>query len=808
MRNSQTRAGLAGLLLVACLAAATGAHAALDIRNASRQVLDNGLTLIVLEDRNFPVASVQMLYRVGARDETTGLTGLAHFLEHMAFRSSDHFPGTGLVSSIYGVGGEWHGYTWLDQTTYFATVPREDLDMLLRIEADRMIRLTLSADDMEAERGAVLAEMHMYENYPSSMLIDAVMFASFQAHPYRNNTIGFESDIENLQHEQVVDFYRRHYHPANAVLAIVGDVDTAAVQARVAELFADAPVRPATPLPHTLEPIQRGERRVRLSGPASDKRFLVAYRAPAASDPDYAAFLVLQELLGGSSGVSFLQNDWGTPVKPRSALYGAADDLTTWFPPGAQDYVFAIGGSAPPDADEAVTESAVEASVASLRITPVAGDRIAAAIDAVLDQLVFDIATTEDAAHQLAFFEGLGAYDVLMTLPARVRLVDADDVQRAARRYLQPERRTIGWHVPGGTTIPEAASADEPRRFTPGTPAPVDVHPAGEPQSHYLGGGLPVVLRYSDLSSSVFVQLVLPAGVRIASDSLSIDPYTGLPALSAHGRPGELGALIDGLQATLASTEVGQPGEEPSADPETRLGQVFDRLMSSPANGVPTAPLGVVLTGDYEPDAALRLIEQAFGDLEPAARAGRAAGAYSRTDVTERIGLPIAQAQLGYLVPAPPPDDADAWRVLLYILSHGYGGRLGDHAISRRGLAYYIDARYRSDGSDGWISLAAGVDPAKLDALIRVFDDELARLVAEPPTQEEIDEARRHFTGRARSAAQGNDELAAELARQLAWYGRVLPLDDQLARWQAVNRDRVIDAIPAFVSGAKIIVRE
>lgn len=215
------------------------ALAALALRNAEIATLENGLTVILLEDHNFPVVSVQALYRVGARNETIGKTSLAHFLEHMAFRDSTNFPDTALVSSIYAVGGEWHGYTWLDQTAYFSTVPKEDMDLLLRIEADRMMRLELPDDDVDTERGAVLAELHMYENSPTSMLIDAVMFASFLAHPYHNNTIGWESDIVNLGHDDVVGFYRQHYHPANAVRAVVGDFDSPEVLQRVKSLFGD-----------------------------------------------------------------------------------------------------------------------------------------------------------------------------------------------------------------------------------------------------------------------------------------------------------------------------------------------------------------------------------------------------------------------------------------------------------------------------------------------------------------------------------------------------------------------------------------
>ena len=411
------------LVLVFALLTGGTASAELDLRNASVQQLDNGLTMILLEDRNFPVASVQMLYRVGARDEKTGKTGLAHFLEHMAFRDSREFPDAGLVSSIYATGGEWHGYTWIDQTTYFATVPADQLDLLLRIEADRMSRLVISKDDIAAERGAVLAEMHMYENEPTSLLFDAVIYTSFLAHPYRNNTIGWESDIENIQHEDVVDFYRRHYHPSNAVLAVVGDIDADETSARIRELFGGFEKRAPTAMPHTIEPQQRGERRVRLSGTSDEMQFVIAYRAPSVHSPDFATFLVLQSLLGASSGVNFNQNDWGTRAAKRGLLYGAAENLTTWYPPSAQDYVFIIGGSAGNSGTQQEIEDELERRLDILRRKPPSTTATAAAISDVLEQLVFDVETTEDAAHQLAFFDGLNALDLLHLLPAQVAVL-------------------------------------------------------------------------------------------------------------------------------------------------------------------------------------------------------------------------------------------------------------------------------------------------------------------------------------------------------------------------------------------------
>ncbi|HET6566078.1 MAG TPA: pitrilysin family protein, partial [Xanthomonadales bacterium] len=207
---------IAACLLLAAWLFPVAATAQLDLQKIQRLELANGLHLVLLEEHTFASVSVQMLYRIGGRNEPIGQSGIAHFLEHMAFRATENFPDTDVVSRIYAAGGEWHGYTWIDQTTYFATVPSNQLDLLLRIEADRMQRLLLEPRWIEAEKGAVLAEMHGYENDPAAVLHDAVVFTAFQAHPYRNNVIGWETDILALRHQDVVDFYQSHYAPANA----------------------------------------------------------------------------------------------------------------------------------------------------------------------------------------------------------------------------------------------------------------------------------------------------------------------------------------------------------------------------------------------------------------------------------------------------------------------------------------------------------------------------------------------------------------------------------------------------------------
>lgn len=789
------------------------ANADIDLRNADVSRLDNGLTVILLENRNFPVVSTQMLYRIGARNESYGQTGIAHFLEHMAFRASENFPDTGLVSSIYAVGGEWHGYTWTDQTTYFATVPNEHLDLLLRLEADRMTRVEISRDVMEAERGAVLAEMHMYENYPTSMLIDAIMFTSFHGHPYRNNTIGWESDIEGLRHAEVVAFYEQHYQPENAVLAVVGDFEAEPVRARIEELFSTVPHRPATPLPRTVEPVQAGERRVRIYANTDQKRFMVAYRAPSANHADFASFLVLQEVLGAGSGVNFRQNDWGTPVRDDSLLAGVADDVTTWYPPSAQDYIFIIGGTLTENGDEAQLEKTLEERLAGMRQQVLDKTELGAAIDRVQDELVFDLQTTEDAAHQLAFFDGLLALDVLLELPELVAAVTAADIQRVAATYLLPERRTIGWHVPDRRpamdTMPGAEQVTRPAvRSRP--VVPVATEPMPLPVVRALSGGIPVIVQPSKFSSTAHLQVVVHGtGLDTATEN---SPILGYSSLSSRFRAHKLQDSIRVLRADFDAVTVVEGAEKLSTDPETRLEQTFAGIVNDAVAGGAAAPAValIVLSGAVDPEDAIAALEDRFGALAP--RPGKEPDATAprlgSDDIAVHLGVSVAQAQLGYIVPAPGPGDSDAlaWQILLYILSHDYEGRLGKEAISNRGLAYYIDSRYRSDGDSGWVTLAVGVDPEKLIPLKELLHAELQRLRDEPPTIGEIEEAKRYFLGRARSAAQSNEELSAALARQWLWYGDVITpksLDRMLG---PIGRQDVLDVVPAFIEGVTISV--
>lgn len=786
---------------MAALAIAVPSHAALDLSRASVERLPNGLTLIMLEDHSFPLVSTQMLYKSGSRDETAGKTGLAHFLEHLAFRASANFPDAGATEAIYDAGGEWHGYTWLDQTTYYSTMPKDGLDLLLRIEADRMANVTIDPAAIAAEKGAVITELHGYENDADSVVLDTLTATAITAHPYRNNTIGFESDVAGLTLDDSRAFYERHYGPGNAVLAIAGEIDPAAARALVMRHFGGLKPRPLPDRTKAVEPLQRGERRATLHGPVERPRFAIAFPAPAASSDDFAAFLVLQQLLSGGSGVNFRQNDWGSAAEDGSILAGAADGVASWFIPTADPYVFVIKG----EARDTAAMSGIEAEIARRlgTVASVSAARLASAKAAVRRHLVEDVESTEDAAHQLAYFEGIGALEALTGLEARVDAVAPADISRLAEAYLTPQQKSIVWMVPGTVSARERPGIGSPRPAAARAGQAAATRAMPPPVLGKLEGGLPYLFQRSSLSPSVTVRLVTSAP--LDGEELPRD-LAGLGAVVRSGPAADLPRLIDAVRtASHGPAPSPPPPPPPSRDPETRMEQLIVQAMGI-APGVPR-PIAFIVSGDLTQAEFERATARAgFGQYEPRAEQRRADASNAPPVIRERIDLPLSQGSLGYVVhlPVQPARAALAARMLLYILTHDYSGRLGRSAIGEKGLAYHIYSALRSDGANGWATIWTGVDPTSADALEAELRAQIEGLVRNPPTAAEIAAARRHLVGRSLSAAQSNEELTAKLARDFLDNGTVQTTAELQRDVDAIGPADLAGVAAAFTRGTII----
>jgi zinc protease len=555
---------------------------AYDLSKARIEKLQNGLTVMIFEDRTQPLVSTQVLYKVGSRNECDGATGLAHFLEHMAFRATKNFPETQVVSRIYAEGGEWHGYTWIDQTTYFETVPVEDLDLVLQIQADRMANTLINASDVDIERGSVMTELRSYENDPSSVLSDAVVASAFQQHPYRNNVIGWPIDVEKITHKDIVDFYKKFYSPSNAVLAITGDLISTEVILKVQKYFNAIPGNAVESQPRSKEPVQVGERRLSLKGTGSLNYFQISWHAPAAHDPDYPAFLVLQAILAGTTGVNFRQNG-GEDVDKGTRLDGIDADLETHFFPTADPYLFTITGHVDTSVDRDDIEKKIESKVREVREHLVSDDELDKAKKAIQSELIFDIETTEDVSHQMAFFEGINAFNVLQRLPDSIARVSAEEVKRTAEKYLEDSTQTVGWYLGDAKKVSQINLHRHHFAKAKGSAERAVIQSSGiaAPRIKTLKNGITLIVQKIQRTPAAFLRVVVPSNsIKPDSDSMRDDPVWGYTSINRKFLNQDAGLVVADVRKQFdkpfARWEVDPASQD---DPEFRLISTLQELL-------------------------------------------------------------------------------------------------------------------------------------------------------------------------------------------------------------------------------------
>jgi predicted Zn-dependent peptidase len=270
--------------------------------------LSNGLRLIVAEDHLAPVVAINIWYDVGSKHEQPGKTGFAHLFEHVMFQGSRHVAKAEHIALIQAAGGTMNGTTWLDRTNYFETLPSHQLDLGLWLEADRMATLldALSQENLDNQREVVKNEKRWsYDNRPYGSWQEKLQAHLFPPdHPYHHSTIGSMEDLDAASLDDVRAFFQTYYAPNNAVLSVVGDVDTDAVRASVERYFGAIPANPSIPplrdlsLPPTLGREIREVVKDRVPLP----RIYVGFRAPVFGDHRLDALEVAGQILAGGKG--------------------------------------------------------------------------------------------------------------------------------------------------------------------------------------------------------------------------------------------------------------------------------------------------------------------------------------------------------------------------------------------------------------------------------------------------------------------------------------------------------------------------
>jgi zinc protease len=430
-----------GTLLFAALSMAAQAHPRL-----VEWHLDNGLKVLFLPDHKAPVVTVQVFYHVGGKDEPADKRGIAHLFEHLMFKGSEHVPPEGHARFIDSVGGVENAFTTDDLTGYYDAVPPSALEFTLKLEAERMRRLTLIQKTIDSEREVVKEELRTrLENNPVTRTVQKVLRLAYTVHPYRTMPFGEAAMLDRVTVEDCHKFYDAFYRPNNATLVVAGDTDEGQVRRFVAAHFAPLPRGPTPARARVVEPPQRTPRRAVLPLPVQLPAVVGAYHIPAASSDDIYALEVLQQIL--SEGES--SRLWRRLVRRDRLAVSAGGATFEHEEPG----LFIIWAFFLPTTDAASVRRALDEEMARIAALPVGAAELAKARNQLAARAVFRSERVSDLASRIGV-DDVEAHDARASLTeaARYDAVTARDIRRVARTHL------ISANLSEVTLVPAAAA--------------------------------------------------------------------------------------------------------------------------------------------------------------------------------------------------------------------------------------------------------------------------------------------------------------------------------------------------------------
>ena len=414
--------------------------------------LSNGLQVVVIPDHRTPVVTQMIWYKVGSADETPGKSGLAHFLEHLTFKGTAKHPVGEFSQTVLKIGGNENAFTSTDYTGYFQRVPREQLARMMEFEADRMTGLVLKDENVLPERDVVLEEFNMrVANNPDARLTEQIMAALYLNHPYGRPVIGWRQEIEKLDREDALAFYKRFYAPNNAILIIAGDTDAGEVRPMVERTFGEVPAQPAISARRLRpqEPTPAAPRTVTLSDPRVEqpslRRYYLVPSAATAAAGESPALDVLAQLMGSGAN-SYLYRalviDQQLAVNAGAGYTGTSLDATQ----------FVISASPKPGVEFAQIEQVIDRVIADVGQNPVRSEDL----ERVKTQLIAEAIYAQDNQATLARWYG-GALttglsiDDIRSWPDRIRAVTAEQVREAAQKWLDKKRSVTGYLIKDAT---------------------------------------------------------------------------------------------------------------------------------------------------------------------------------------------------------------------------------------------------------------------------------------------------------------------------------------------------------------------
>ncbi len=418
---------------------ALSANAATKVEDIHTFTLKNGMKIMVLEDDSIPNANMYLFWKVGSRNEYPGITGLSHFFEHMMFNGAKKYGPKMFDRTMEAAGGKNNAYTTENLTVYTNWFQKSALETIFDLEADRIEHLAIDKDMVESERGVVTSERSTgLENSNFRAIWEEVKGAAFRAHPYSWSVIGHASDIENWSLNDLKQYHKTYYAPNNAVVVIAGDVKVAEVKKLAQQYLEPIAAQPEPRKVHTVEPEQKGERRVYLQKKSvSTPNIMMAYHVPNTQHADYFALDILANIL--SSGDSSRLN---LALIEQQQI---ASDVFVYLPESIDANLFYLYGVAAKGISVDTLEKGMIEQVNKLIKEGISEKELTKVKNRKLVDFYRTMSTINGKANTLGSYEMyFGDYKKLFNAPEEYNKVTVEDVQRVAKQYLIKANRTVG----------------------------------------------------------------------------------------------------------------------------------------------------------------------------------------------------------------------------------------------------------------------------------------------------------------------------------------------------------------------------
>ncbi len=424
------------VLLLVLLVIAPAASAAEGIQY-TQETLDNGLRVIYAPLRQAPVVHLRVFYHVGSKDERPDRQGFAHMFEHMMFRGSAHVKPEEHMKLIGKVGGSSNAFTSFDQTVYVNTLPSNQLELAMYLEADRMASFKVNDEIYRTERNVVNEERRMRENQPYGTVFQDALKQAITRHPYRWTPIGEAEHLAAARVEELQDFFNTYYVPNNAVLVIAGDIDVENTRPLVRKYFGWIPRGADVVRDYPMEPEQAEPKRIELTVAAPLPVVGIGYRLPGYRSDDHYALSLLGTILGGGES-SRLYRTLVSSANPLLMQAGAGnlqlEDMG----------IFGVGGAVLMGKSPEAVEKALNAAIADVVASGVTQEELDKAKTQARVGMIHARETADRVASLLSEEAVLGGdAGRVNTALAKLDAITIQDVQAVARKYLQPNQAMI-----------------------------------------------------------------------------------------------------------------------------------------------------------------------------------------------------------------------------------------------------------------------------------------------------------------------------------------------------------------------------